>query len=170
MTTTPSKPMTIGALARAAGVPVDTVRYYLKRALLPDPQRARGAVRRFDEDDLTRLRFVLAAKSLGFTLREIKDLLSLTLDDDAEGCDALCARAGAKAKEIDRRIAALRAARNSLQRIITTCESRASRAGCSIADELCAGARAAPRAPKQSDNGRTGRTGAPPKRSKGGAP
>jgi DNA-binding transcriptional MerR regulator len=66
---------TIGGLAKAAGVGVETVRYYQRRGLLPEPARPAGEIRRYGGEDLRRLRFIRSAQTAGFTLNEIKELL-----------------------------------------------------------------------------------------------
>src|SRR3546814_7751903 len=67
----------IGQLAQHAGVAIDTVRYYERHGILPEPRRQASGYRRYGEDDVARLRFVRRAKGLGFTLTEIRDLLAL---------------------------------------------------------------------------------------------
>src|SRR5688572_33498510 len=73
---------TIGGLARAAGVGVETVRYYQRRGLLPEPARPPGEIRRYGEGDLRRLRFIRRAQAAGFTLEQIGELLALDRTDD----------------------------------------------------------------------------------------
>lgn len=75
--------MTIGKLATAGGVGVETVRYYQRRGLLAEPDRA-GGVRRYDGDHLSRLRFIRSAQTAGFTLEEIRELLALDAAKDRE--------------------------------------------------------------------------------------
>ena len=70
--------MQIGELAKSAGVPIDTVRYYERHGILPAPHRRPSGYRSYDADDVARLRFIRRAKALGFTLGEIHDLLALT--------------------------------------------------------------------------------------------
>ncbi len=72
--------MKIGELARSAGVPIDTVRYYERQGLLPEPERQPSGYRRYQSADVLRLRFVHRAKALGFTLEEIRELLALSSD------------------------------------------------------------------------------------------
>src|SRR6476646_8818946 len=80
---------TIGGLAKAAGVGVETVRYYQRRGLLPEPARPRGEVRRYGDEDLKRLKFVRSAQAAGFTLNEIGELLDLDACDDRPRARAL---------------------------------------------------------------------------------
>ena len=69
--------VTFGALAKAAGVGVETVRYYQRRGLLAEPPRPMGEVRRYGDQDVTRRKFIRSAQSAGFTLSEIGELLDL---------------------------------------------------------------------------------------------
>ena len=74
------KSLTIGQLARNGGVGVETVRFYERKGLLAEPDRRPSGYRQYDEDVVDRLRFIRRAKELGFTLNEIKELLSLRID------------------------------------------------------------------------------------------
>lgn len=113
--------MTISQLARSAGVGVETVRYYQRRGLLPDPRPQRtgaSGIRHYGLDEARRLRFIRSAQAAGFTLEEIAELLRL----DASG-DRPRARAMARARiaELDARIAELEKARQSLARLAREC-------------------------------------------------
>src|SRR5690606_33543972 len=99
--------MQIGQLAKRTGVPVDTVRYYESHGILPPPARHASGYRRYDEGDVARLTFVRRAKSLGFTLREIRELLGLSARKD-EDMAGVRAAAMAKLADVDRKIEALR--------------------------------------------------------------
>jgi MerR family mercuric resistance operon transcriptional regulator len=109
---------TIGGLAKAAGVGVETVRYYQRRGLLPEPARPQGEVRRYGEEELKRLRFIRSAQAAGFTLNEIKELLDLDASDDRARAREL---AQARVAAIDEKIAELRAARDALAALATAC-------------------------------------------------
>ena len=98
-----SETMTIGELAREAGVGVQTVRYYERRRLLPTASRRASGYREFTRGALERLRFIRRAQELGFTLAEIAELLALRLDPHTTAADVK-ARAEQKIEEIDRRI------------------------------------------------------------------
>jgi MerR family mercuric resistance operon transcriptional regulator len=124
---------TIGWLAREGGVGVETVRYYQRRGLLETPERrsstgASEGVRRYGTDDLKRLRFIRAAQAAGFTLEQIAELLEL----DA-GSDRVRARelATLRIAALDRQIAEMEAARNSLRRLAREC-ARSENAPCPI--------------------------------------
>jgi MerR family mercuric resistance operon transcriptional regulator len=112
---------TIGGLANAAGVGVETVRYYQRRGLLPEPPRPPGEVRRYGHEDVKRLRFVRSAQAAGFTLAEIKELLDLDASDDRARAREL---AQARVAAIDARIAELRAARDALAGLAADCAKK----------------------------------------------
>src|SRR4051812_41749614 len=76
-------PYTIGQLARAAGVNVETVRYYQRRQLVAEPRRPLNGIRRYPEESVGRIRFIKRAQELGFTLAEIANLLAL---EDGRNC------------------------------------------------------------------------------------
>jgi MerR family mercuric resistance operon transcriptional regulator len=112
---------TIGGLAKAAGVGVETVRYYQRRGLLPEPARPPGEVRRYGAEDVKRLRFIRSAQAAGFTLNEIGELIALDASDDRARAREL---AQARATAIDEKIAELREARDALFGLATDCASK----------------------------------------------
>lgn len=112
---------TIGGLAKAAGVGVETVRYYQRRGLLPEPPRPPGEIRRYGDEDLRRLRFIRSAQAAGFTLAEIKELLDLDASDDRARAREL---ASARVTALDEKIAELRQARDALAALATTCANK----------------------------------------------
>lgn len=119
--------MTIGTLARAGGVGVETVRYYQRRGLLDEPARPAGSgltggVRRYDGDALRRLRFIRAAQVAGFTLEEIRELLALDAADDRVRARAI---AQARIAVLNEKIAELSAARAALTRLAQDCAHQA---------------------------------------------
>ncbi len=109
---------TIGGLAKAAGVGVETVRYYQRRGLLAEPPRPHGEVRRYSGDDLRRLKFIRSAQAAGFTLAEIGELLDLSSSDDRPRVREL---AQARVAELDRKIAQMTEAREALAGLATDC-------------------------------------------------
>jgi MerR family mercuric resistance operon transcriptional regulator len=111
--------MTIARLGAAAGVGVETVRYYQRRGLLEVPPSA-GAVRRYDADDVRRLRFIRRAQSAGFTLDEIGELLALDRTDDRARVRELATE---RLAALDARIAELEQSRAALERLRSTCAS-----------------------------------------------
>lgn len=110
---------TIGKLARAGGVGVETIRYYQRRGLLETPRRGDG-IRRYGDEDLRRLRFIRSAQAAGFTLEQVAELLALDATEDRDRARALAReRIGA----LDVKIAELEAARNALKRLARDCAS-----------------------------------------------
>lgn len=111
--------MTIGKFAAAGSVGVETIRFYQRRGLLPTPRNQQGA-RRYDGEDLRRLKFIRQAKKAGFTLEEIRQLLHLDAGEDRATTRSL---AQARIEALDARIAELQAARESLRRLAGECAS-----------------------------------------------
>jgi MerR family mercuric resistance operon transcriptional regulator len=111
--------LTIGKLATAAGVGVETVRYYQRRGLLETPTRDRE-IRRYGSDDVRRLKFIRQAQAAGFTLEEIKELLDLDASEDRSRAREL---ASARVKALDGKIAELQRARDALRRLAHECGS-----------------------------------------------
>lgn len=112
---------TIGGLARAAGVGVETVRYYQRRGLLPEPARPPGEVRRYGDEDVKRLKFIRSAQAAGFTLNEIGELIALDASDDRARAREL---AQSRIAAIDEKIAELREARDALSGLAADCASK----------------------------------------------
>lgn len=117
--------MTIGALAEAGGVGVETVRYYQRRGLLGLPERpagggSSGGIRRYGADDVRRLRFIRSAQAAGFTLDQIGELFALDAADDRAGVRRLATE---RIAALDQQIASLRAARDALSDLADACGS-----------------------------------------------
>lgn len=119
--------MTIGALAKAGGVGVETVRYYQRRGLIAEPVRV-GSIRRYGAEDVRRLRFIRAAAEAGFTLTEIGELLELDAGEDRARAREL---AQTRIAAIDAQMAKLAAARAALEGLATRCAAGEG-AGCPI--------------------------------------
>jgi MerR family mercuric resistance operon transcriptional regulator len=109
--------LTIGKLAAAGGVGVETIRFYQRKDLLAQPKRESG-IRRYGSEDLRRLRFIKQAQAAGFTLEEIKELLMLDAGEDRSRARTLAA---SRIRPLDTKIGELKAARNSLRRLVTEC-------------------------------------------------
>jgi len=109
----------VGALARAAGVNVETIRYYQQRRLLPTPHRPPGGQRLYPAAYVDRVRFIKRAQALGFSLEDITSLMKLN-----DGVDHVRARATAthRLSEIEARIADLAAMRDTLRTLVRDCE------------------------------------------------
>ena len=112
---------TIGGLAKSAGVGVETVRYYQRRGLLPEPARPPGEVRRYGEADVRRLKFIRSAQAAGFTLNEIKELIDLDASDDRARAREL---AQSRVAAIDDKIAELKEARDALAGLASACANK----------------------------------------------
>ena len=112
--------MQIGQLAQRAGVAIDTVRYYERNGILPQPERQASGYRHYGEDDVARLSFVRRAKALGFTLAEIRELLALSgrRADDMAG---LKTAATGKLADVEHKIEDLTRIRDGLQALVASC-------------------------------------------------
>ena len=121
--------MTIGRFAEAADVGVETVRFYQRRGLLPVPRSNRGSYREYDSELLRRILFIRKAQVAGFTLAEIKELLSLDRTNQRQRIRSL---ATAKLSQLDKRIKALRDVQGSLSRLVHHCEAAPAGKPCPI--------------------------------------
>ena len=124
--------MTIGNLARAAGVGVETVRYYQRRGLLGEPGRQAGRVRRYGDDAVARIRFIRRAQEMGFALEDVKVLLVLGETPECRGARALAAK---KLGVIESRIRDLERMRQALGELIQQCDAGGTRS-CPIIENL----------------------------------
>jgi Hg(II)-responsive transcriptional regulator len=129
------KHLTIGQVARRAGIGVETVRFYEREGLLARPARSVSGYRQFDEDVIVRLRFIQRAKELGFTLNEIKELLGLRVDPDIS-CEEVRARAESKIADIEEKLGTLRGMKKALVRLIRECSEKGGGLECPILDAL----------------------------------
>jgi MerR family copper efflux transcriptional regulator len=114
--------MTIGELAAAARVNVETIRYYEREGILPEPPRSAAGYRQYDETDQWRLAFIRRGKGLGFTLKEIAELLGAGED---RSVDEVLRVASSRLVQVGSDIAELERSRDQLQRLIETCEAGA---------------------------------------------
>ena len=124
---------TISGLAAAAGVHVETIRYYQRLKLLPEPPRPLGSIRRYTEADADRLRFIKRAQAMGFTLAEITNLLTLQA---RRSCRATRELAAIKLRLVDARIRALRTLRKELAGLIADCDANTQDAKCPVIQRL----------------------------------
>ena len=125
--------LTIGRLAKAAGLNVETIRYYQRRGLLEEPQKPLGGHRRYSSRDIFRLGFIRRAQQLGFSLDEVKALLEIS---DGRSCGEARAVAERRFAVIESRIAELTAMRRQLRSLITACADNRSRSSCPLIDSL----------------------------------
>lgn len=129
------KPLTIGQVARRAEVGVETVRFYEREGLLAEPARKTSGYRQYTEDVVARLRFIKRAKVLGFTLKEIAQLLALRADPDTT-CGDVNRQAQAKLADVEAKIRDLRRIRQALLRLTADCPRSASVSDCPILEAL----------------------------------
>lgn len=113
--------LTIGKVAKQAGVGVETIRFYEREGLIDDPRRRSSGYREYAPDVVHRIRFIRHAKELGFTLREIKELLELRVEPDHR-CGDVLELAEAKIGDIDERIRKLRMMRRTLAGLTRDCQ------------------------------------------------
>jgi len=126
--------MKIGELAKQASVKVDTVRYYEKRGLIPLAARSASGYRHYTQRDATRLKFIVQAKALGFTLDEIGQLLALR--SDGRACDEIRHVAESKAQDIGTKIEKLSHIRRTLLELAAQCENASNHDPCPILKSL----------------------------------
>lgn len=127
--------LTIGTLAKQAGVGVETVRFYERRGLVRRPLRPGTGYRSYPEEAVARIRFIRNAQALGFTLQEVKDLLALRVTAGTS-CAAVRSRATAKVADVKRRVAELERIGKALEKLIAVCPGRGALANCTILDAL----------------------------------
>ena len=127
--------LTSSKLAKAAGVNVETLRYYIRRGLLPEPPRRDSGYRMYPPENVERLRFIKSAQELGFTLEEIQQLLSLRVDENATAEDVR-QQAQEKVTQIDAKIAALQQMRDALAHLVEQCHGEGPTSDCPILDAL----------------------------------
>ncbi len=127
--------MTIGQVAKRAGVNVETVRFYEREGLIGEPPRRPSGYRQFGPDVVRRIRFIQRAKELGFSLREIGELLALRVSR-GQTCADVKARAVDKIADIDEKLAALARMRSALEKLSDSCVGRGPVSECPILDAL----------------------------------
>lgn len=129
------RPLTIGQLARLGGVGVETVRFYERQGLLAEPARKESGYRQYAEDVVARLRFIRRAKDLGFSLKEIAELLALRFESDTS-CAEVREKAAAKIADIEAKIESLQRMKAALMTVTSQCSGRGPTSECPILDAL----------------------------------
>jgi MerR family mercuric resistance operon transcriptional regulator len=127
--------LTIGRLAKQVGVGVETIRFYEREGLIAQPGRRPSGYRQYPPDVVRRVRFIRHAKDLGFTLKEIQELLDLRVDPTST-CEDVRKRARAKLADIEERIASLERMQAALLRLERKCRGRGPTSACPILEEL----------------------------------
>jgi MerR family copper efflux transcriptional regulator len=125
----------IGQVASAAAVNVQTIRYYERRGLLGTARRTAAGYRQYDGDAVTRLRFIKHAQTLGFSLKEIHELLVLRVRHGA-ACATVERKTRVKISIVDKKIRELRRLKQSLERLAAACETREPTADCPVLETL----------------------------------
>ena len=131
------KSLTIGKVARLAEVGVETIRFYQREGLIEVPPRRRSGYRQYPEVTVHRLRFIKRAKELGFTLKEIKELLSLRVDlSSSATCNAVRKLAEEKIADVHGKIRTLQSMEAVLVQLVGSCRNRAVTSDCPILEAL----------------------------------
>lgn len=129
------KTLTIGQLAKQAQVNVETVRYYERRGLIPEPHRRESGYREYSQEAVACLQFIKRAKEMGFSLKEISDLLSLRVGPDAT-CGDVKRRAERKLADIEEKLQALQRMKKALTKLAAACRGRGPTSECPILEVL----------------------------------
>ncbi len=127
--------LTIGKLANQGGVKVQTIRYYERRGLLPRPQRTPSGYRVYSDEAVRRLRFIRQAKTLGFSLSEIEELLSLRMRPGTT-CGDIRQRARQKMTTVDQKIEELNRIKDALDKLAVACRGKGPMSECPILEAL----------------------------------
>ena len=125
--------LTIGRVAKLAGVNVETIRYYQRRGLLAEPDKPHMGYRRYPADMVKHIRFIKRAQALGFTLEEIAELLRL---EEARACAETRALDSHKMWLIDQKLTGLAAMRKALASLVQQCDRKQPAKGCPIIQVL----------------------------------
>ncbi|WP_367395267.1 Hg(II)-responsive transcriptional regulator [Cupriavidus sp. Agwp_2] len=128
--------LTIGAFAKAADVNVETIRFYQRKGLLPEPDKPAGGIRRYGETDVVRVRFMKSAQRLGFSLEEIGELLRL---EDGTHCAEASSLAERKLNDVRAKLADLRRMEAVLSQLVCACHARQGNVSCPLIASLQAG-------------------------------
>lgn len=127
--------LTIGQVAKQCGVGVETIRFYEREGLLAQPSRPETGFRKYPPDAARWVRFIQRSKALGFSLREIKELLSLRVDSTTT-CDTVKGRAEAKIAGIEQKIRHLQEMKRALVKLTVACRANRPTSECPILEAL----------------------------------
>ncbi|MEO7391748.1 MAG: Hg(II)-responsive transcriptional regulator [Ramlibacter sp.] len=125
--------LTIGTLAQAASVNLETVRFYQRKGLMLEPERPQGGIRRYGDADLARVRFIKSAQRLGFSLDEVAELLKL---EDGAHCREARGLAELKLSTVREKLIDLRRIETALQQLVTRCGSARGAVTCPLIASL----------------------------------
>lgn len=121
--------LTIGTLAKAAGVNVETIRFYQRKGLLPSPEKPYGSIRRYRAADVSRIRFVKSAQRLGFSLDEVAQLLRL---EDGAHCSEAAGIAAQRLTDVRARLRDLARMEAVLSRLVGECQASGGLVSCPL--------------------------------------
>lgn len=121
--------LTIGTFAKAAGVNLETIRFYQRKGLLPEPDKPYGSIRHYDETDVKRVRFVKSAQQLGFSLDEVAVLLRL---EDGTHCEEAGSLAEQKLKDVRKKLADLVRMESALSDLVCACHAMKGHVSCPL--------------------------------------
>lgn len=127
--------LSIGKVAKRAGIGVETVRFYERRGLLEEPTRTASGYRQYDIEDIARLAFIQQAKSLGFSLKEVGELLSLKSGPRTTSRE-IKQLASAKLEGIEEKIKMLQKIRRTLKKLVNRCPGEGPASDCPILESL----------------------------------
>ena len=127
--------LTIGQLAAAAGVNAQTIRYYERSGLFPEPMRTASGYRQFEPEELRRLQFIRRSQGVGFSLSEIRELLALRIHDP-RSCSGVSRQVEAKISATEQKISELQGLLKSLNRLRASCAARERTAECPVLQAL----------------------------------
>jgi len=125
----------IGEVAKQTGVGVETIRFYERKGLIDEPPRKASGYRQYDGGIIKHLSFIRKAKTLGFTLTEIKELLSLKAEEGSD-CEDVKLLAGEKLADIEQKLESLRRMKRILKKLVDQCPGKGSARDCPILDAL----------------------------------
>ena len=124
---------TIGALAETAGVNVETIRFYQRKGLMPEPEKPYGSIRRYGTAELARVRFIKSAQRLGFSLEEIGELLQL---EDGARCSEARQLAEQKLVDVRQKLSDLQRIESVLAGLVARCSAVRGRVNCPLIASL----------------------------------
>lgn len=127
--------LTVGKLADITGVNIETIRFYEKKGILPPPQRKPSGYRLYAKEDIKRVQFIIHAKELGFSLREIKELMELRINADSN-CNEVRRQTEIKISDIEKKISNLQRIHNVLTKLAGDCRTRGQTSDCPVLEAL----------------------------------
>jgi len=129
------KRLTIGQVAKLAEIKIETIRYYERFRLLPEPIRSQSGYRQYSDDVVKRLQFIKNAKELGFSLKEISELFALRVKSRTT-CGDIKKRAENKINDIEDKIKILQKMKNALKKLSAECKGKGPVGECPILDNI----------------------------------